>query len=336
MPIEVTSTTDSGEVVTAAMGDKQQAGTETEVSDAQKEAAENGQDTVEAGAEGSEGGTKEPSKETKAREDGDEGDEDGTGDDEPEKIAAEDDDKPQKKSRNKNRVNRLANKLTRAEQEAEFWKAEALKAKQSAESDQGEKEVATSEKSSKPDADDFEDHSDYIEALTDWKVEQKLQANNAKMREESIKKNHQTRVATFREKVEEFAQDHEDFDDIVGAVEVPMTDTVREAILTSDNGPAVIYELAKDVEKFEKICKMPAIASAKAIGAIEARLSSDSVETKQASKPNVKKAPKPIEPVKTTSAVATKKSINDPDISQLEFERLRNEQEKVRKAHMWA
>lgn len=109
----------------------------------------------------------------------------------------------------------------------------------------------------------------------------------------------------------------EDVDDI------PMSLTVQEVILASDNGPELMYELAKNPEEYARICKLPAVQAARELGKFEARISS-SQDTKKETKQLTKtKAPPPIKPVGSKASSVTK-SPDDMDFQ--EFKRWREAQ----------
>ena len=83
------------------------------------------------------------------------------------------------------------------------------------------------------------------------------------------------------------------------AEDLPLTPAIYEAVLDSDIGPALVYHLAKDLELYEKISKMPPLSAAREIGKLEAKLMKDN-------KPNVSKAPPPINPVTKQSGTVKK------------------------------
>ena len=304
MSIEVTSTTDTEQAVVAAQGDQQTEKVEEvskkEVAETSTDASSNKGDESEDSQELSSGDTEEHDSESE-----------------------ESEEKPKKKSGYKNRVKRLANKLTAQEKETEFWRAEALKAKQNS-SQEMEQEKAPPVAESKPDPDDFEEHSDYVEALTDWKLEQKLRDRDVRTKEERLRENHQTKVSTFQEQVEGFKENHPDFDEAMESVnDIPMSSTVQEVVLESKVGPELMYGLAKNSEEYERICKLSPLEAAKALGRFEEKISKLNGGGEKA---QTTKAPKPIEPVGSKSSGSGAKSLDDPDISQKEFERLREKQ----------
>lgn len=230
----------------------------------------------------------------------------------------------------KKRFNRFKRKLSEKDQEIDYWKREALKQKQAPESDdtpKSTKEQTVSE--GKPKADDFETHEDFVEALTDWKLEQREKVKEAKNKEVQAKTEFEKKVDSFRQKSAEFAKANSDFEELVeDANDIPMSVAVQEALLRSDEGPALMYELIKDKLEYKRICSLDAISAAMEIGRIKAKLS-DSSKTKK-TKSTTTKAPPPPTPVGRGSEKAVKRSIYDPKLSFSDYERLRREQEKDR------
>lgn len=171
--------------------------------------------------------------------------------------------------------------------------------------------------SGKPKADDFADHEQFVEALTDWKIEQK----EVKRRVDEAKVSQQKQLESYVAKKNEFAEKHDDFDEIVESVnDIPMSITVHQLLLEDGGKPELAYELAKNRDEFKRICSLSPLAAAKALGAFEAKLG---VHEKPEPK-KLTKAPKPIAPVGTKAKSDV--SIYDRDLSQRDFERLREEQ----------
>jgi hypothetical protein len=107
--------------------------------------------------------------------------------------------------------------------------------------------------------------------------------------------------------------------------------------MTSEVGPDIAYYLANNPEEAEKIAKMPALATAKALGKLEDKLeaqlkaSGQNKQSKGEQKPAqeskktetpVTKAPKPITPVNASGASGG--SAKDPEkMSYQEFKKWR-------------
>jgi hypothetical protein len=232
--------------------------------------------------------------------------------------------KPKRKSGFQKRVDKLTRKLSEREREIEYWREQAMKGQPEPKKQASEMPMPEG----RPKADDFEKHEDYVEALADWKVEQRFKAQEAKQKETQIKTEFQSVVEAHQKRVNTFAESHDDFEDVLEEVsDVDMSITVRDVILRSENGPELMYALAKDKAEYAKICKMSAVDAARAIGRFEAKIDAEkSKETTEVKKTT--SAPPPIKTVGKGTGAGGRKSIYDPDISQAEYERLRREQMK--------
>lgn len=306
MPIEITSTTDSPEAVTAALG-----------SLAQKSEPET---------------TEEQTKEISASDEVDSHDETETDETTEESEPSENDeesqgeeDKPQKPKKKEGgfqrRIKKLTSKLSEKEREIQYWREQALRGSKPEQINQ-DPTKEKQEAKGKPHPDDFDTHEEYVEALIDWKAERKLQEREVKERENRIKAEQERLISEYQKRVDVFKKDHPDFDEVIEeAGDIKLSLTVQETILSSELGPHLAYALAKDPDELERINRLPPIAAARELGKLEARLSESPKETK----PRITKAPPPPRPVSGKSEKTVKKSIYDPDLSFEEYERLRME-----------
>lgn len=275
----------------------------------------------------------ETSEKVEAKEEENEpGDEDESHDDESEKP--ENIEKPKKKSGFQRRVDKLKAAKSQAQQEAEYWKREALKNQSAtangkeASSDSSKSIPSQKTQDGKPNPENFDTHAEYVEALTDWKVDQREKARDEKSLKERIESEHQKLVRTYNERKESFAAKTPDFDEVISEVDIPISATVRQFILESENGPELAYALAKSPEEFARICKLSPLKAASELGKFEIKIQKAPASEKETKK--LTKAPKPIEPVGTGSRGTIAKSIDDPNLSFSEYERLRREQMKRR------
>lgn len=243
--------------------------------------------------------------------------------DEHDEEKSQQDEKPKKKGGFKKRIERFQRKLSVTEQELAYWKEQALKGNSKAETEV--QAPAKQEANSKPKADDFTSYEDYTEALTDWKIEQREKERETKAKETQVKTEYQKQVESFQSKVSEFAKTKDDFEDVISEVDdVPLSLGVSEAITSSENGPELMYELAKNKKELLRINALSPILAAREIGKIEARLA----KTESKPIPKTTKAPAPITPVGNKGSATIKKSIYDPNLSQADYERLMAEREK--------
>lgn len=304
MTIHVTSTTDSAEGLAQVNGETAVKTDETASASADptEKQDENGEESETSEKEGEGDSDETETLETKEDEDGEES-------------------KPKKKNGIQKRIDKLSKRAAEEAREKEFWKAEALKAKQSAEpKEEVDAPKAAIQATGKPVQDDFESFDDYLEALTDWKADQREQAREAKIRETKAQSEFENRVQTYRGKVKDFEKTHPDFRELVEEVgDMQLSPVLMDAIL--ENEPEFHYELVKNIKELERINGLSAIQAAREIGKIEARIAS--AKSKPEEKKITTKAPTPIKTVGTGSTGGARKSIFDPDLSQAEYERLR-------------
>lgn len=319
MSITVQSTTDSPEVVTTVMADLAKGKVE-------KPAAE----TVSAASE-----EKLEASGTSEEESGTEADAEESSEDESNEQDSDDsskEEKAKKKGGFKKRIDKLTRKISEKDQQIAYWQNEAQKKSQvDAKETAKVSETKLADKAGKPRADDFNSHDDYVEALTDWKLERKLTEKETTAKSETLKKEQQSRIETHVERVKSYAKENKDFNDAMLEVDdIPMSLAVQELILDAENGPKLMHELAKHREEFEKICNMSPLRAAAELGKFEAKYlpidSSKTTETKTS------KAPAPIKPIGSKSSASVKKDIYDPNLSQREFEKMREEQLRARRA----
>jgi hypothetical protein len=311
MAINLDSTSDSKEAVAAALGD---------LADSKKPVEE--KPTEELPTDEA-----EPVNDELAKVDDEVVEEDLEEENEPEELEAKPEDgepKPKKKGGFQKRIDKLNTKISATEQEKEYWRNEALRAQQNA--TKPEPTLDKPDTSSRPKADTFTTHDEYVEALTDWKLDQKLLAIENKQKENAVKSEVQTKVTKYQERVTEFQKSHDDWQDAIDSVsDIPLSITVREAIFSSENGPDIAYALSKDPTELKRVCALSPVKAAMELGKLEARFS------KTTSKPSDKKttkAPAPVNPVRTRGAVSNKSLYDADKMSQSEWNRLRDEQVK--------
>lgn len=312
-PVTIESTTDSKEAVTAALGKKVEV---TPKEETQKE--------LSATEEKSSVETK-PDSET-----GEEVDE------EQEELEASPEESAEKAPKKKggfqkriDRLNRqkteLAQKNSDLQSRLEHLEREAQKAKPQGET---KPDLKAADQSKKPESKDFEHHEQYVEALAGWmadqKVEQKLTEREAKEREKSIRAEEKRQFDAHQARLQEFKKSHDDFDEVLeDAKDIPLSITVKEAILSSDNGPELMYALAQEPEEFRRISALPPIQAARALGILEAKLAGAPQEKKKI-ETKTTQAPKPMREV--GSRAGNPKTIYD-DLPYEEYAKMRNAQE---------
>jgi len=240
---------------------------------------------------------------------------------EEESDESDEDEEPKVKKKNgfKKRIDKLKHREALAKEEADYWKQKAL------EKEEVKKEPSNTVKTNDaPDPDDFETYEDFVDALTDYKVEQKLAARSEAKSKETQQSKAQEQAKVWSEKVNSFSEQTPDFEEVMeDAADFRISEAAKEALTFSESGPELMYLLAKNPEELERINSLPPAMAVMALGRMEAGLSK-----KEIKKPKTSKAPAPISRLKGGAKV--KKDLSDPNLSQREYEELRNEQLKKR------
>lgn len=242
--------------------------------------------------------------------------------------------KPKKKSGTQRLKEKLALEQTRREaleqRLARLESAGGAKETEAAEQKQTAKPV-------KPRMSDFETVSAYedaeeayLEKLTDWKADQRDKTREESAQRSKLESEQKTALQTHYDREKAFAEKTADYLDVIEDA-----DNLKDAspalgalIVESENGPLLMYELAKNKAEYQRINALKPLAAARELGRFEAQLLSKTTETKVETKKTTN-APKPITPVGGKGG-PVEKSIYDPTLTPKEYERLRREQ--MRKA----
>lgn len=146
------------------------------------------------------------------------------------------------------------------------------------------------------------DNDAYLEALADWKVEQRLKAREESTKQAADARTQQETIDAYNTKVVEFADAHPDFQEVVGSIPYPLSDALQAAIMTHPKGPEIAYHLGNnDDDAFALASIQPALAAA-AVERLAKRL------TAAPATPETK----PIKPVSQAPAPVTTVSGRSP------------------------
>jgi len=253
--------------------------------------------------------------------------------DEPPKASAENTDKDKKEVKEddlkdpvEKRIGKLTKKWRTTERERDFERAKRLEAE--AELAKLKSQIPSADK---PKREDFEDEAEFLEALTDWKVESKLKSHTevvAKKIGEDAEKQAATEIEQELEEISEKGQDkYEDYSTVVFDKDLVLTQGMVETALLTDIAEDIFYYLGKNPDISAAIGEMSALKAAKEIGKIEARLVAEKKkpDEKKADPPapakKLTQTPEPIDPVRSTGAI-------DKDPSQMSAKEYRAWREK--------
>lgn len=186
------------------------------------------------------------------------------------------------------RFDELTFKVHQAQREAAYWKERATQ------------QSDPSKDAPKPARADFADDEAFVEALTDWKTDQKLNAHSqqtaTERQHEAEARESATRFDLYQQRVNDSAEAMPDYHEVVGKSDVPAAPHVLESILDSDQGPALAYHLAKNPDVAAQLNDMTPLQAAREIGRLEAQLAQPKADPTPEKRTT--KAPAPINPVR--------------------------------------
>ena len=142
----------------------------------------------------------------------------------------------------------------------------------------------------KPTQDQYGTYEDFLEALSDWKVEQRLSTERAERERQAQEESQRNKGLTYRERVEKARAKYEDYEEIAHGQHWAPTQDMADAILESELGPDIAYYLGNNPEEAARISKLSPAAQNRELGKLEAKLSLPPP------KPKTTTAPAPIEP----------------------------------------
>lgn len=311
--------TNNFEVVTTEAAETEQA----------PEPAKAGEQTQDQNTEGDESATAQ--KQDEGKQEGQDDDKDSGKDDADEQDADDDAGEEANHRRGRGRFQKRIDRLTKRAAEAERRAQEAERKLQEAEGKNGGKaKPEAQDDEGEPDPSDFDSYDEYLDALADWKADQKIGAKGKKddkaAADDDNGSNKDDQDTEFTEALEdvqdafsETRKSHKDFDEVIGQQDLQITRDMVIAMADSEDPGAIAYHLGKNKQEAARIAKLSPIAQAKEIGKIEAKLAA---KPQQPGKKTTS-APDPIDPVKGSDS--TSKAPQDMDFA--EYERTQNEKE---------
>lgn len=154
----------------------------------------------------------------------------------------------------------------------------------------------------------FTTDEDYIQALTDFKVEAALGARDKAAAEAKEKAAQTARITTFQERLAAAHKENPELQAKLDASTAVVSDQVRDAIIESEVGPKILEHFADHPEDAARIAKLTVGGALRELGKLEARFEAaakPSTVTPEKEKNNVveiSRAPEPITPLKGNGA----------------------------------
>jgi hypothetical protein len=207
------------------------------------------------------------------------------------------------------RIDELTRKARESEREAAWWKAraEAL-------------EKPPEKPPEKPTPEKYDDYGAYVEALADWKADEKVKAALAERDKAAAEtKQTETRQSTWQQRKAEAAKTIPDIDAVLSASEVPLSADVQAELLDSEFGPQIAYHLDKHPEIAEKLNGMTDKQVAREIGRLEATMGTAAPAPVVEGETTPDPEPAPVVTKKTTSAPPPVKPIGQGRSTQVDL-----------------
>lgn len=167
----------------------------------------------------------------------------------------------------------------------------------------------------KPDPTKYEDAFKYAEDLAQWTTDEALKTRDRDANERDAKAKHELVVKTWRERQDAHAKANPQYSEKIAAAEVQVSNEIRDAILESEVGPAILEHFADHPEDAERIGKLSVGGALREFGKLEARLEKKpEVKTEEVKKETkaaeISKAPAPITPINGGNGAAVEVPIN--------------------------
>jgi hypothetical protein len=224
-------------------------------------------------------------------------------------IEAEVTDKPKQNPKLEKRFSELTKRAKQAEAEKQALEVRLQELESKVAPPQSYEQQVLGEK---PQASQFQDAFEYAEALAEWSAEKALVERDKQDQQRKIEIERQEVIKSWTSKLEKAKAELPDFDEMVASSQVQVRDEVRDAILESDVGPQILYQLASDDDLAQRISTMPVNKALKELGKMEVQFERKEAQAEVKSETVARsKAPAPIKPL--TAVKGTQDVLIDGD-----------------------
>jgi len=149
------------------------------------------------------------------------------------------------------------------------------------------------EQTTQPVSTQYQDYDQYVDALTDWKIEQRESVT----RVATAKQEQKNRQDAFFIKIDKAKEKHPDFDEVARKPSEQGGPTINppmfETLMDCEHGDDIAYYLGQNVEESHRIASLPPLAAAREIGKLEAQFAGPTPPPQK----KTTKAPAPTKPV---------------------------------------
>jgi hypothetical protein len=171
----------------------------------------------------------------------------------------------------------------------------------------------------KPIRSNYADDAGYIDAVIEYKTNQRMNDIEQKMKvqTEQVKE-----MTVFETRETEFKSITPDYEEVVqGATDVPVSESIIAAIKASPSGPAIRYYLAQNPDIAEELVDLPPVQAVLEIGRLEAKI------VAPVKRPAIKPSGAP-EPVKPVAGNRGKNTVDRDRLNDDEWRKLRHAERK--------
>lgn len=162
-----------------------------------------------------------------------------------------------------------------------------------------------------PKKENYATDEEWIEAVADYKAEQKVKAYEAKTLKDSEKKSEKEKQQDLQKKftsnIKKTAEKYKDYHDVTSDITIPVNSDLGRVILESDQSGELMYYIGKNPDIEEKLSELSGMKLAIEIGKIEERLS----------KPLKKKGSKAPDPITTETKRGSASPSGQPDFDKM-------------------
>lgn len=169
----------------------------------------------------------------------------------------------------------------------------------------------------KPTLEQFDyDQEKFLDALYDWKVDQKLQAADQRRAESEKAKTVAEKSAEWAEREQAFIATTPDYVEVAHKAPINYSETMLDFVKDSDVGPQIAYHLGSHLDEAKAIEQMSPTRQAAALARLELTLTpaeAGAIATNARPARTITQAPPP--PATVASSGAARRSPSDPNLS---------------------
>lgn len=160
------------------------------------------------------------------------------------------------------------------------------------------------EKDPRPVRANFKSTEEYEDALLAWGTAKAIANKEATDKTNSEKAQLQQNWDGYKAQVEDFREEHDDWDEVVNQ-DLPMHTGVQLAIMEQENGAEVVYYLGKHPDYAQKLAEMTPLSAVMEVGRLSSRLKAGSPGSGTGNGANNKPKPRVPAPIRPVSSAAT-------------------------------